>query len=279
MTDGIPMKIYSRTFSSLFSALVVGALLSTASVFAAETQADLDAKMKEAKTFYDQGKSEEAFQNYIWCYDHGVEIDPKFVRNRDTRVTIYLVSIGKKFPPARAALVERRDALATKVKDAPKKADEPMLRQLAYLDLALGDDAAMLEMLALFPAGKTSYKAYGSVVQERLVEKKHYKEAVAADDFDEMSAGLEKMVRDLDKLRRAGAIDEKRAAKLKTGAIKASPSVEMYAGVGDLKRAKQITILLVNMSDDPEVRQKLVERLRRGGAEELAASLEAMPKK
>jgi len=279
MTDAIPMKIYSRTFSSLFTVLVVGALLTTASVFAADTQADLDAHMKDGKAAYDQKKQEEAFQHYIWCYDNGVAIDSGFAKNRDTRVLTFIVSIGKKYPPAKAAIVERREALVAKVKADPKKADEGDVRQLGYLDLAVSDDATILATLAVFPEGKTNNKAYGSVIQARLIETKHYKEAVSVDDFDENAANLEKMARNADKMRREGKIDETGVAKLKASALKAAPRVEMYAGMGDLKRAKQIVVYVVNISPDPEVVHKVAEYLRRGGAIEMADKLEGTPKK
>lgn len=272
------MKMYSKKLASLFTALALGVLLASSSVFAAEPQIDPDARLKEARALVEQGKQEEALQQFIWCYDHGVEVNSKFARTRDTRVTLFMVSLGKKYPPARVALVERRNALAGKVKTAPKDASEDVLRQLGYLDLAISDDAAILETLALFSAGKPNYKAYGLVMEDRLIEKKYYKEVVAIGDVNEAIEILEKTVRNVDKMRQSGKLDEKGEAKLKANAIKAASGVEMYAGVGDLKHAKQVADLLLGISDASEVRQAIAERLRRAGAEELAAKYESQKK-
>lgn len=260
----------------LFSAIVLSALLACASLFAADPQSDPEARLKEARALVEQGKQAEALEHFIWCYDHGVEVIPKFARTRDTRVTLFMFSLGKKYPPARAALVERRDALAQKVKDAPKAASEAVLTQLAYLDRVVGDDAAIMETLALFPKGKTSYKTYGAVLQEKLIEKQHYKEALAADINSD--AELEKLVGQIEGARRKGAITPEAEAKLEKGLLKGLPCIEMYAGAGDLARARWAAELVLSISDTPEMRKQLTERLRRAGAAELAAKYEA-PKK
>ncbi|MFT3783299.1 MAG: hypothetical protein QM790_14915 [Nibricoccus sp.] len=219
----------------------------------------------------EQGKHDEALQKFVWCYDHGVEVNPKFARTRDTRVTMYLVSLGKKLPAARVALVERRDALTTKVKADVAKADKPMLQQLAYLDLAVSDDSAILENLKALASNKTANSAYAEPLIERLVEGKHYGEVVAADNFEEGVATLEKALRNVEKMRRAGANDEKAQAKIKASALKSVILIEAYAGAGEVKRAKQLGDLLIEICDDAEVRTKLAERLRRAGADPLAA--------
>jgi hypothetical protein len=270
------MKTYSGRLSSLFSLLVLGVLLTASSLFAADPQPDPEARLKEARVFVEQGNQEEALQAFIWCYDHGAEVNPKFARTRDTRVTLFMFSLGKKYPPARAALVERRDALAQKVKAAPKDASEAVLTQLGYLDRVVGDDSTIMETLALFPKGKTSYKAYGSVVLEKLIEKQHYKEALAADINSDVE--LEKLVGQIEGLRRKGAMTPEAEAKLEKGLLKGLPCIEMYAGAGDLARARWAAELVVSMADTPEMRKQLAERLRRAGAAELAAKYEA-PKK
>lgn len=270
------MKIPAFKITSLLLAFVFSVSIASTPLFGADPQTptDPDICYKEAKALADQGKHEEALQKYLWCYDHGVEVNPKFARTRDTRVTVYMVSLGKKYPAAREALIERRAAAVGKIKAEPEKADKALLQQLAYLDLAVGDDAAILETLKLFAVGKGSYRAYGSVMQERLVEGKHYREAAAAEDVGEVIEMLEKTVRNVEKMREAGKFDEKAAEKLKGNAVKAAPGVEMYAGIGDTKHAKQLADLLLELSDNPEVRGKIVERLRRAGAEDLAKKYE-----
>jgi hypothetical protein len=262
---------YPKRLSSLLLAIVIGALFACAPVIAADMPSEPDARLKEARALVEQGKQEEALQQFVWCYDHGTEANAKFARTRDTRVTVAMASLGEKYPPALAALAERRDALAKIVKNAPKKADEVLVRQLAYLDLALGDDAVIIETLALFPPGKAGHKTYGSVVQERLVETKHYREAVSIEEVGDVVGMLEKMADQAAAMRQSGRLDGKGEAKLKGIVLKAVPGVEMYAGSGDLKHANRIAELLVSICDAPEVRQKLAERFRRAGTEELAA--------
>jgi len=269
----LPMKTPAFRIPSLF--------LACTSLFAADqapqspTPTDPDTCYKEAKALAEQGKQEEAFQKYLWAYDHGVEVNPKFARTRDTRVLPLLAGLGKKYPPAKAALVERRDALLKEVKAAPDSADTARAQQLGYLDLNSGVDSLLiLETMAKLMPGTAVYKAYVSVVQERLVETKNYREAASGENVNDVIAMFEKTVRNVEKMRRDGKLDDKGEEKLKNNAIKAVPGVEMYAGSGDLKHAKQIADLLLQLSDTPEVRKALVEHLRRAKAEDLAAKYE-----
>jgi thiol-disulfide isomerase/thioredoxin len=55
-------------------------------------------------------KHEEALENFLWCYDHGLEHDPSYVGVRSSFLLGEIATLGESYPPALDALRTRRDA-------------------------------------------------------------------------------------------------------------------------------------------------------------------------
>jgi thiol-disulfide isomerase/thioredoxin len=68
-------------------------------------------RQKIAKVLARQGKYEEALGEYLWCFDHGLEVMNAYTGVRLSFLLNEIVELGQKYPPAIQALEERRDAL------------------------------------------------------------------------------------------------------------------------------------------------------------------------
>lgn len=68
------------------------------------------ARMKSARTLEQNGKLKEALDEYLWCWDHGVEHEPAFRGVRASFLLDDIKRLGAQLPAATEALKTRRDA-------------------------------------------------------------------------------------------------------------------------------------------------------------------------
>lgn len=76
-------------------------------------------RAKLGKALAQRGKHGEALAEYLWCFDHGLEVDKSYSGVRLSFLLSDIVVLGSQYPPAIEALEQRRDA-AEKVLDSGK---------------------------------------------------------------------------------------------------------------------------------------------------------------
>jgi hypothetical protein len=72
-------------------------------------------RMSQAQKLARAGKNQEALEEYVWCFDHGLEYDPDWYCIRGSFLLGDIRKLGDSYPPALAALEERRAALEMKL--------------------------------------------------------------------------------------------------------------------------------------------------------------------
>lgn len=70
---------------------------------------DPDARMRRAQEWIEEGSPAEALEEYLWCFDHGLEHVPAFGGVRLSFLLAYIVDLAEVYPPALDALKTRRD--------------------------------------------------------------------------------------------------------------------------------------------------------------------------
>ncbi len=65
----------------------------------------------------------EALATYLWCLDHGEEVDPAFAGVRGSFLMSRLKSLSKEYPPTIEALRSRRDIIEKKLRDSHTRQD------------------------------------------------------------------------------------------------------------------------------------------------------------
>jgi thiol-disulfide isomerase/thioredoxin len=91
-----------------------------------------------------QGKSAEALEHYLWCFDHGNEHGPGYAGVRLSLLPSSIVQLGQTHPPALVALRERRDKATAAVLEGA--ADRLLALEASALNRALGDEDQTLTL-------------------------------------------------------------------------------------------------------------------------------------
>lgn len=234
-------------------------------------------QMLLARKLADAGKNEEALELYLWCFDSGPDADPRFANTANSALPTAIGALGRKYPPALDALRTRRDALRTKVLTDPAAVEVETATRLAALDLALKDDAGIVAMLGKLPDGRAR-KAYGGVqVLTRLVEKKHYREALSLGSPEEEYGRLfEQTSRAIEMVKSSGRPNSEEMLKsvIKAPTTIGTIYVIALAGAGEKERALKLAeTVLTNAGQDPEMKKLLRQGLIESGMPELAEEI------
>jgi thiol-disulfide isomerase/thioredoxin len=95
------------------------------------------------------GKHVEALEEYLWCYDHGLDASPSYVGVRSSFLLGAITSLGAAHPPAMEALRTRRDALVPTLSAGTE--DYMRYADFASLNQALGESEKTLELYDSLP--------------------------------------------------------------------------------------------------------------------------------
>ena len=256
-------------FTEEFTAGVAGkpALARAAEAVAsvpAEGRGAVQARYNFAKTLAQNGKNQEALDQYLWCYDEGMVKEDSFGGVRVSFLTGELGRLAAKFPPAREALVVRRD-------DAKKRllagaGDRRAPTEFSALNEALGDRAANLALFDQLPAGDVRRGGFGLRVYADLAEARRYAEALEVQPYSTMVMLLENSLAPRPGAR--GGVDE----SLKAYTLKsAATNVEVLAGGGELDHARELIGRILAADSSGEIKDLLREKLARAKHSELLA--------
>lgn len=264
-------------FVAKFTATLAGknSLAQAQEKVAARGGKDPKERLELGRALAKQGNAAEALEHFLWCFDEGVAVDPKFAKQRDERLPGYIAGLGKTLPAALDALRARREATARQIDAAPAKAKADDYKRLGTIDAALRDDAAMLAMVEKLRANPALLRAYGDPVQRRLIETKHYREAIAISPPEAEFADMDEKVA---MMRESGRMaPEQLAGVLRKAATEGAVAVEALAGAGETERARKLARGILRWDDSVEVRAAFAKRLERAGATELAAEFSGRP--
>lgn len=162
---------------------------------------DAMARMALGKSLAEKQKYPEALDEYLWCFDHGLEKNPAFVGVRCSFLLSDIVTLGKKFPAARTALEKRRDEREAGVISGAS--DMMTIQDVIRLNEALEQPERNLTLFDRLPAKSPARAQMLESVFDQLLRAKQYEDALKDTDanaifsrevkrFDQMLAGLEK---------------------------------------------------------------------------------------
>jgi thiol-disulfide isomerase/thioredoxin len=147
------------------------------------------ARAEYAGALANAGFPAEALENYLWCWDHGLEHEQSYSGVRLSFLLSDIARLGRAYPPALQALEERRDAAATTLlADASEKASKGMVqcaKEIAALNRALGQQGNTLELCDRLTAlGERGASARSSLasngeISSALIERRRYADFLA----------------------------------------------------------------------------------------------------
>lgn len=183
LLDRITGKKDSGEFLELSASVIAGdnAVIRAQRTLAQGDENDPMLRMRLADAYREMARYDEALREYLWCFDEGAEHDPAYSGVRLSFLLGYIGRLGTSYPPAREALVERRDGAKQRILDG--ETGDEAARVFARINDTLGESAATL---ALFDSLKDSdvldAEAARALVREifdLLVDAKRYGEIVS----------------------------------------------------------------------------------------------------
>jgi thiol-disulfide isomerase/thioredoxin len=213
-----------------------------------------------------RGDSAEALKEYLWLYDDGMKKLPAFAGVRSSYVLMEIKELGKDYPPALAALRERRDA-ARKRLEAPGFVEDDG-RDYSALNWILWETTATMKFFDSLPAGDPRRHVLGYRVFDELLKSRRYAEAADQRPAERVRADFDQGAKDAwgpDPESDAEMIRMNREFQMRT----AAEGLEALAGAGKLDDARELIRRMLAVEDAPWVRAMLREHLARAGREDL----------
>jgi len=221
-------------------------------------------RYKNAQTLAKNGKSEEALKEFLWCYDTGMRQVSSFAGVRGSYLLDALVKLGKNYPPALAAVLERRDVAEQRLRASATDSDA--VSDYASFNHALKEDAKNLILFTSLPADDERRQTLGFFIGEQLVEAQRYTELVQAKPFSRMQGML---VMQTGFIGTAKMSPDKVKARTNDIANSTAGDIEALAGAGDIAHASDLVSKLIAFDNSDETLATLQQHLARAGHPEL----------
>lgn len=227
------------------------------------TRATVEARYKRAQELARAGNSAAALAEFLWCYDEGMVRVSSYGGVRGSFLLSEIANLAKTYPPASAALRERRDRTESLMAADPS--DAGIARDYASLNRVLGETSRTLEYFDRLPPKHPTRGALGSTdLMEALVERRRYADALEAFSYERMVSLFSTLSRPMDvsKIPNPQRVqDERRRSVVKSGAR----NVEILAGAGDVSRARDFARQVIAFDGSAEARATLQQHAARAG--------------
>jgi hypothetical protein len=229
-----------------------------------------------------EGKSKEALEQYLWCFDNGLENDPAYDGVRASFLISDIWRLGQTYPPAIDALRQRMERAKQSLLSShgqPQQADD-----FAVLATRLGEIDRVMTLL-----GELSKRRPESLpLTERIVDQllnnmlaeKRYLQIVEAVPQDRawLDAQLNRSRELMDYMdARAGGSLVGALQVAFIGTYFTTSQTEGYfealAGAGRHRDAEYLAVGLMDIDGSPEMRTRLSEAAKRAGDDDLASRI------
>lgn len=247
---------------------------------------DPQRRMQYAKVLAEKGQFEKALEEYLWCYDNGLK-DPAFFGVRNSFLLSYIARLGKQHPPAKSALLQRRDEREKKVlsgTDGKRDLDEVLA-----INEAIGDEEGTLRLFNGLSGGDEKAKAKrGRMVDnvlELLIKARRYPEILelVPDPVGKMDAAArdhERFMEGLQQEKTDPKFIEEASGSLKRLAIRPSCySFEALASTKGNSEALKLGERILAFDNSADTHQYLIEAAIRAGNREVALAIAERGKK
>jgi hypothetical protein len=136
--------------------------------------------MEHGRALAQNGKYEEALDEYLWCFDRGGEVRPSFVWIRLGVLLGYIKDLAVHYPEAEKAMVTRRDDRLSTL--AAGTTNEQTAVEIIYLNNALDQKDKNLAVLDHIPLGSPIKGVIASMIVDQLLQAKRYSDILNGDD-------------------------------------------------------------------------------------------------
>lgn len=237
-----------------------------ASPAVAITRSYVNARYQKAKALAKDGRHTEALAEFLWCYDEGMQRIRAFAGVREIDLLDDIAKLGDNYPPALAALRDRRDEAQRQMVADP--ADFGSAMSFYSLNRALKESAQTLLYYDGLPPEDPARQRLAQLVYKDLANAQRYKEAAQAKPFKEMLSFFEDFAEPPPLP--SGPHSEKTMASLRKQTVELGVGfVEVLAGAGQLTDARDFAEIILAYDGSPGTRAELQRRAAKAGQPEL----------
>lgn len=211
------------------------------------------------------GQPEAALAEYLWCYDEGMVKETSFYGVRLSFLLGSLSRLAQSYPPARDALVLRRDAALTAAQQP--EASRQTMAELVSLNRTLREEDATLAFFDTLPAGDPRRKGLAMSLFDKLVEIQRYADAVSGIPFAEATQRLDRFL-----ALPQGSETEVQRMNHDLVSKAFTRYLEAFAGAGELEHANELLRRARAFDTSPAALASLRSALERAGHPELLTS-------
>src|SRR5262249_20429444 len=141
------------------------------------------------------GKDSEALVEYLWCFDHGDEANPRFDATRLSILLPKIKELAGHYPDARTALEVRRDQRLANLPSAGTNKQTAV--DCVYLNGALGQRQKNLSVFDQIPEGGPVRGVIADLIVSQLLEAKRYADVLAGRDARSLFSKQVELVNDM----------------------------------------------------------------------------------
>jgi thiol-disulfide isomerase/thioredoxin len=231
-----------------------------------DLKSQIEARRALARVLTNQEKYEEALKEYLWLYDEGMKKIESLSGVRNSFLLGEIERLAERYPPALAALRQRRDKAKETILAHPE--DSSVAHDLRSLNASLKDEGASVETYDSLPVGSAGRKELGFYLWNAFIERKRYRDAL---DSQSPKSILDRISAENESLSNAHPMVQK--------ALKSSwltslyTCIEALAGTGRLEEAKPLVKKALAIDPSPETHRLLEQHLQRSGKAVTLASL------
>jgi tetratricopeptide (TPR) repeat protein len=216
------------------------------------------------------GKHEEALKVFLRCYDEGKD-SVEFFGVRQFFLLSDLEALGWKYPPAREALVVRRDQAEKAMRENSRRTD--LALDLGQLNEHLGQKSRSVEFFLSLPADSPARRTMAMTqgIYQQLMETKHYAEALQATDPErEFEAVKTRWLNPPQNSTDDKFLRQARQVDMQLDSERMAMTVEALAGAKEVERARKFAGEILKFDPNPNAQKILEQHATRAGDEELA---------
>lgn len=237
-------------------------------------------RMRYADTLAMKGRKQEALEEYLWCFDHGLE-SPGFYGVRLSFLLSSIHRLGGSYPPAIKALEERRDNAEKLLLAEPSSAGADVHQaaiDFSALNEQLNASARTLvvyDKLKSRPKCKEARRAMFGKLLDELIEAKRYKDVM--EDVGDLDVALDHLFEPYNQAKAYFADKDKGQSPLdymrKSAIEQCGKYYEAALGASQADDADDIIEKLLDFDNTKSTYRKLMRHALRARNREAAAEL------
>jgi len=250
---------------------------------------DPSQRMQYGRSLEQKGKYDEALDEYLWCFDHGLENSPAFAGVRLSFLLSNILQLSAKLPRAREELIKRRDKAEATINGKSMSKEEAIrmrsgaMMEFVAINRTFGDDQKTLELYDKLIKQDEIDAVVGRLilreVSQQLVKEKRYADLLKG--VGDPKAFVEQAIAQFDQIQAITKAQVRDHAKEFASIMKRSlmeeytPVYESLVGTGQHKQAEWVSNKLIEFDGSAETYIALMKRAVRAGNNELARKLAA----